>query len=250
MKNIYLISTDKPSKLFKDDFNKYFISINIDQEQNHFKPQHIYITSDEEIKEEDWVYHKLLKSIFKINLKEVSQEYIEERKNILKTILTTDLDLIKDGVQAIDDKFLEWFVKNPSCEFVNLENHVLEVGYNLYKIIIPNKEPQTQNIVNETIKIVSEDVNLPKCVRDGLVKKESRKNRLLEELIEDIKCKQSFLKSIRKNPQLYYYKLGNCIYERLYDNDNCFEMQDPYGGRTSKMEKELINLKAEKIYYE
>jgi hypothetical protein len=29
-----------------------------------------------------------------------------------KIILTTDLDLIKDGVQSIDNEFLEWFVKN------------------------------------------------------------------------------------------------------------------------------------------
>jgi len=77
-----------------------------------------------------------------------------------------------------------------------------------------------------------------------------RKNRLLEELIEDIKNQQSFLKSIRKNPQLYYYKFGTCIYERLYNNNNCFEMQDTYGGKSSKMEQELIELKAEKIYYE
>jgi hypothetical protein len=81
-------------------------------------------------------------------------------------------------------------------------------------------------------------------------KQETRKNRLLEELVEDIKNQQSFLRSVKKNPQLYYYKLGNCIYERLYNNNNCFEMQDPYGGRSSKMEQELIKLKAEKIYYE
>jgi hypothetical protein len=35
-----------------------------------------------------------------------------------KIILTTDQDLIKDGVQAIDDEFLEWFVSNPSCEYI------------------------------------------------------------------------------------------------------------------------------------
>jgi hypothetical protein len=39
-------------------------------------------------------------------------------KEVCKIILTTDQDLIKDGVQAIDDEFLEWFVKNPSCEEV------------------------------------------------------------------------------------------------------------------------------------
>jgi hypothetical protein len=56
-----------------------------------------------------------------------------------KIILTTDQDLIKDGVQAIPDEFLEWFVKNPSCEEVEVEK---DYNYgNLehfdYKIIIP-----------------------------------------------------------------------------------------------------------------
>jgi hypothetical protein len=38
-----------------------------------------------------------------------------------KIILTTDQDLIKDGVQAIDDEFLEWFVNNTSCEEVEIK---------------------------------------------------------------------------------------------------------------------------------
>jgi len=80
-------------------------------------------------------------------------------------ILTTDQDLIKDGVQSIDDEFLKWFVKNPSCEFVDVKKYhgvktaIAEISavsgnddYNWkgrgdlrdYKIIIPKEE---QNIV-------------------------------------------------------------------------------------------------------
>jgi len=110
MKNIHILPTDKPSRLFKDDFGKYFISINIDQEQGHFKPQNIYITSDEEIKEGDYKYHH----VTGVRKALVDGNYT----NQFKIILTTDQDLIKDGVQAIDDEFLEWFVKNPSCEKV------------------------------------------------------------------------------------------------------------------------------------
>ena len=53
-----------------------------------------------------------------------------------KIILTTNKLLIKDGVQAIDDEFLEWFVKNPSCEEVDINR---DWGYP--KIIIPKEEP-------------------------------------------------------------------------------------------------------------
>jgi hypothetical protein len=67
-----------------------------------------------------------------------------------KIILTTDQDLISDGVQAIDDEFLEWFVNNPSCEEVEVfkeRYHVVEFiddypkGFFDYQIIIPHEEP-------------------------------------------------------------------------------------------------------------
>ena len=56
--------------------------------------------------EKTWI--KWGEAIYKANKK-----YMPPFKKI---ILTTDQDLIADGVQAIDDEFLEWFVKNPSCE--------------------------------------------------------------------------------------------------------------------------------------
>lgn len=38
-----------------------------------------------------------------------------------KVILTTNKLLIKDGVQAIDDEFLKWFVVNPNCKHVEVQ---------------------------------------------------------------------------------------------------------------------------------
>jgi hypothetical protein len=58
--------------------------------------------------------------------------------------LATDQDLNKDGVQAIDDEFLEWFVKNPSCENIETE-FFAKFSNNLYKIIIPNEDKNIQN---------------------------------------------------------------------------------------------------------
>jgi hypothetical protein len=49
MKNLYLIPTDKPSRLFIDvDDNKLKICVPLGGE--HMMNQHIYITSDKEIK--------------------------------------------------------------------------------------------------------------------------------------------------------------------------------------------------------
>ena len=71
-----------------------------------------------------------------------------------KIILTTNKLLIKDGVQAIDNEFLEWFVKNPSCEEVEVkmnQGRYFDYGGNVhitnaYKIIIPKEEPKLKNI--------------------------------------------------------------------------------------------------------
>ena len=148
MKNIHVIPTDKPS------FGKYLVinkkgklciwSTDTIGSQITLNPQHIYITSDEEIKEGDWCYDKVLNIVFKTD-KHTNFAYINLTNNVLKIILTTDQDL--DGVQAIDDEFLEWFVKNPSCEqvVVNLIQTEPLKGfiYNFeYKIIIPKEEPK------------------------------------------------------------------------------------------------------------
>jgi hypothetical protein len=65
-----------------------------------------------------------------------------------KIITTTDQDLIKEGIQAISDEFLEFIVKNPSSEFVKVDreyscpvmNKTYDKPYINYKIIIPQQE--------------------------------------------------------------------------------------------------------------
>ena len=115
MKNIHVLSTDKPSRLYLNTKEYIFdneYSLSTDECQN----KHIYITSDEEIKEGDWFLEKAGRQY------PIQWNGIEKLNfHCKKIILTTDQDLIKDGVQAIDDEFLEWFVKNPSCGVVDVE---------------------------------------------------------------------------------------------------------------------------------
>jgi hypothetical protein len=139
MKNIHVLPTDKPSKLCYDKHN----NLVFDSNARFVKPdnkQHLYITSDEEIKGSCWVFDGRI--VFnRSDMSHVSWEYAN--KYWKKIILTTDQDLIKDGVQAIDDEFLEWFVKNPSCENAYVEG--LKTIYQkdwVYKIIIPKEEPK------------------------------------------------------------------------------------------------------------
>ena len=147
MKNIHLLPTDKPSRLGyltkkgKEVFNDLRLfekpMPNILDSEN----QNIYITSDEEI------------TGFENNIWVIKGERIFLWQNMMalvsnnkpkKIILTTDTDLIKDNVQAIDDEFLEWFVKNPSCERVKVEDYGNLYNFR-YLILIPKEEPKQEN---------------------------------------------------------------------------------------------------------
>jgi hypothetical protein len=112
-------------------------------QSSEVRPQHIYITNDEEIKEGDYMYD------IDGDVGKAIGSDMKEFEGNKKIILTTDPTLIADGIQAIDDKFLEWFVNNPSCEFVKVnkewnEERIINgkdiVDYS-YKIIIPKEEP-------------------------------------------------------------------------------------------------------------
>ncbi len=141
MKNIHLLSIDKPSILVKINDELFFANNEremLSDPSLNIVAQHIYITSDEEIKEGDYV----IEDIGGVVYGPIDRESIVE--NPKKIILTTDQDLIADGVQAIDDEFLEWFVKNPSCEEVEIQcRYNFYVGQDLtdYRIIIPREEP-------------------------------------------------------------------------------------------------------------
>ncbi len=147
MKNIHVLPTDKLSRLFVFEGKLLLVHKYITDIEN--ANRHIYITSDEEIKEGDWVFDVELSRIKKCL-------YSGVFRNWKKIILTTDPDLIADGVQAIDDEFLEWFVKNPSFEEVKIELHIgslrWEHSKNTYKIIIPQEEPEISDEAKERAK--------------------------------------------------------------------------------------------------
>lgn len=168
MKNIYLIPTDKPSRLiiYSTLLNEFrLLSVPI-EDWKHKK--HMYITSsDEEIKLNDYITDGY--RVYKWK----DDSSLLGRKKI---VITTDHDLIKDGVQAIDDDFLNWFVKNPSRESVEVEdvcgyykaNELSEIEKNRhrfikeYQIIIPQEESKQENnkfLEKDTIIAWNESIN-------------------------------------------------------------------------------------------
>jgi hypothetical protein len=142
MKNLYLLQTDKPSRLYFDtDLQSYELSKEVGENNSCSKNQYLYITKDEEIKEGDWCIDK-----HNVVYKQETDKIFTKFNGVKKIILTTDSDLIADGVQSIDDEFLEWFIKNPNCEEVEIHNLRIknqetgEILHYRYEIDTPKEE--------------------------------------------------------------------------------------------------------------
>jgi len=185
MKNIHLIQTDKPSRLVRFFTNKYHLCKEILPIQDEERYVNIYIiSSDEEIKEGDFYLHisndingieyTTINTCHKPHRKQDNEWYVDGMysNQCKKIILTTDQDL--DGVQAIDDEFLQWFVKNPSCEEVEvIKEYFWEDTFRGYSLRLP-KEQQKQHLID----IMKSDEEL------GLY--EEPKQETLEEFIKSI----------------------------------------------------------------
>lgn len=152
MKNIHVLPTSKPSRLiiYSTLLNEFRLLDEPIEDWKH--KRNIYITSDEEIKEGDWYISILENEVYKAtketqNIMSVANLIgtTSYKKTHFKIILTTDQDLIKDGVHAIDDEFLEWFVNNPSCEYVTVEDYGNLYNFR-YLILLPKEETKQDEI--------------------------------------------------------------------------------------------------------
>jgi len=144
MKNIHITPTEHTSRLYYNSQERTYQLCEFPKYHTDIKSTHnLHITSNEEgVYDKDYYLYE--GSTFKARPRDEGNF-----KN--KVILTTDQDLIKDGVQAIDDEFLEWFVKNPSCERVETIKvpYFDESGYS-YLSIIPKKEHKQETIEEAT----------------------------------------------------------------------------------------------------
>ncbi len=228
MKNIHILPTDKPSRLYLNT-QKYIFeneySLSTDECQN----KNIYITSDEEIKDGDYFWKPDCNMIFKA-------EYTPH-KGCQKVILTTDQDLIADGVQAIDDEFLEWFVKNPSCEWIELRSWDIDKVWDekhtqfnpiyplktKYKIIIPKEEPKQYP---KTFKELFANTGIePTTDESGNMQynfKATIKQETLEEVAENYS--KNFNYAEDSSPQIDFVEGAKWQAERMYSEEEVIEL--------------------------
>jgi hypothetical protein len=234
MKNIHLLSTLKPSRLLYSGNNKNLL---FSKEPISFRtfersPQNIYITNSEEIKEGDWFFNPATKEALYASKEMISWncDTTQKHKGWKKIILTTDQDLITDGVQATDDEFLEWFVENPSCEYVDVNDWMdtngniafggnirYQISCSTYKeIIIPKEEPKytTSNLDNEKYKDYSVSKEEPKqremflMNANTIIDTRKHKQETLEEAAERLFKEFQIENPIVPNNHIRPFKLG------------------------------------------
>lgn len=199
-RNIVLLPTDKASRLYIETMEELILLDNIPIEYKKDCPfQHLYITSDEYIKEGDWFIHSQPSALYHnapIEYTGISQcEEVKDNGDIKivdggvytkiatlhKIIATTDTSLI-DGVRwgkefplpQIPESFIKLFVEeynkgNEIIDKVLVEYEVEECGWDdgqiLYDIDNPTIKLNLDNTIN--ISVPEEDNwfdNLPDSV--------------------------------------------------------------------------------------
>ncbi len=239
MKNLHLLPTNKPSRLYIGDNGNFVFGItrtSIQSRNDDFTNQDIYITSDEEIRIDDYYLgddNHIYCLVSKVNC------------NGKKIILTTDQELIAEGVQPIDDEFLQWFMNNPSCEEIfltyeyeqfNQDNPILKGSTNVfrkYKIIIPKEK------CNGSFKDCFKPLN--ECTCDTIGKKQTAMQNLKYDLLASLESSSQALEEIedgivRQACQMVVKNTLDAIIKRV-------------DGELLEMEKEqIIDAKNDKLY--
>jgi hypothetical protein len=157
--NVHILPTQNESRLYYNSQERTYQLCEFPKYHTDIKSTHnLSITSDEEgVYDKDYYLYE--GSVFQARPRDEGNF-----KN--KIILTTDQDLIKNGVQSIPDEFLEWFIKNPSCEEVEIvEGDIINGEYTFGKYHIrrmyyaeESKEEPKQETLEEFINEELEDV--------------------------------------------------------------------------------------------
>ena len=279
MKNIHILPTEKPSRLYKDD--NQVLTLNTHPVLKGIftngigSNQHIYITSDEEIKEGDWVienhtfkrepyigkcfYPKndgtvtdevLKRDLLSVNY-EGHYETLALKHNCKKIILTTDQDLIKDGVQAISDEFLELFVKNLNCESIEVCKNPFyeESNYEHYKIITPKEEPKQESIQEFIEKHGITEQQLIDGYKQGLDLIFENASKITKQETLKEAAKRTYQKGLQDDIDLSFYdgvRLGaQWQEERMYNEEEVLEIIRQYA-----LEEHLITSSKPDIWFE
>lgn len=156
MKNIFLLPTNKKSRITKSirglSLQKIYYS-RLGSKSFGLTNKHLYIISDEPVKIGDWGL-SIDNGIFKPNVHKLTPNLITDVWG--KIILTTDLDLIADGIQEIPESFVATYILlqndyiGDKIDYVHINTDVLydngtDETFNVkikiqHEIVLPNTD--------------------------------------------------------------------------------------------------------------
>jgi hypothetical protein len=198
MKNIHVLPTDKPSRLgYIFESESYHIFTNeenpCDIADNLAYYRNIYITNSEDIKEGDYIlihgHYKHGKHVTKVINITDTYEVIEGgnhvKKACQKIILTTDPKLIEDGVQGIDNEIVMWFINNPTCEHVKVDEYnTFGVDNWKYLITIPEDIVKEQTIEEIVETLDTKQMDELDIFLKGVEWKDTQNKELYDDLVD------------------------------------------------------------------
>jgi hypothetical protein len=121
----------------------------------------MYITTDSKFVRDEYITDGI--EVIKATPKLVNAQGLVDRRDWKKILMTTDPELIKDGVHPIGEDFFQWFVENPTCIKVEVVYGLFnpmgrqvdpnDLGQNHSKCvwkykIITTKEEQKQHLID------------------------------------------------------------------------------------------------------
>lgn len=164
MKNVHLIPTGeefnyersfimscvKEFSMFGKDYKlgDFLEEPAYEADREYWQPNLIYITSDEKIKEGDWCHARESNPEDEDDIRDFIYKNEKDNRNTStekKIVLTNDTKLIADGISEITAEFLQWYVTNHDCDFVE----VFKVAVNC-SCDDQNTRRCKLNLINET----------------------------------------------------------------------------------------------------
>jgi hypothetical protein len=235
--DVILLHTDKESNLFIGDLSSQ-LHYNYSIEKGKSINQHLYILSNEEIKEGDWAYDKVLNIIFQTD-KYTDLKYVNQTDNVKKIIATTDSSLTKEmycvssgkyqePLPQIPQQFIEYYISEYNRG--NVINKVLvEVDLSINDIHCDNWVIKLNQ--NNEISILTEKCEYMKevgCIKDICIRNTGPKRETLEEaankFASQTKPENSFEEGLCVGKALGFIEGVKYQAERMYNREKVVEL--------------------------
>lgn len=141
---VVMLSTKKESNIVADDQSKALVWLD-NPNSALWGFQHLYLVANDEIKNGDYCYDKVLNLTFTID-EFADFKYVNQTDNVLKIIATTDISL---GLPLIPKSFVEAFVKK--------QGKITEANVEFDTITLATREDNTV-IIHQAKTYSREDV--------------------------------------------------------------------------------------------